>query len=465
MSLLAWLLFAISILILIGEAVQVAQPHPRPLGIESGGNSPFAGIGMLAFGLVGALIISRHPTHPVGWIFVVTGILVALAAFTTAYAQFAHMVPGSLPASDLVDAISGIMYFSGFLAPLTFGLLLFPDGRLLSARWRPVVWTAALAFALLFFGNLINNDTATGIAGLALLAVVLLSVASLVLRWRRAEGDERQQLKWVSSAGVVALIALLADVYISVTQLVSGQSPLPFLIFTLAFTLIPVCAGIAILRYRLYEIDILINRTLVYVPLTAILAGLFSASITLTQKLFIAETGATSDAATVITTLVIVAAFEPLKTGLQHLVDRRFKEGAENREKLTRFSDRVRSVLDVIDTPILVQELLDRAASGLKAEGGAIFWGNYSGGEPRYTVGHWTGQPKLTTTLTSDGQVFGEIALGPRRSGGEYSDADAQALARAAEQVSRALALAEMLNHDARQPEQDEKANGRFEHR
>jgi hypothetical protein len=450
----AWGMLVLALVLILLLQLVLALPHPQLLGIQTHGNSPFAFLGAFAFSIVGALIVTRRPTHPIGWIFCAAGLLVAMTAFTTAYSQYAEMVPGVLPAGSKANAVAGFSFFAGFLLPITFGLLFFPDGHLPSRRWLPVAWLTAIGFVLVFVGNGLGahpalsdfGDTLSAFGGIALLASVVASAASLILRWRRTHGDERQQLKWVGSAAAILMVVFPSDIIASILFPSWNESSLFFIIATLIYALIPIAAGIAILKYRLYEIDFLINRTLVYVPLTAILAGVFAASISLTQRFFIALTGQTSDAATVLTTLIVVAAIDPLKSGLQHLVESRFKEGSDPIRKLKAFNQEVKSVVQVFNIEQISRRFLDEVTAAYDASGGAISLDGEGQQARNYTVGAWDGKAKLELSLDYDGKRFGRVQLGARRNGLEYTIEDARTLKENAQLIAAAVALAVRTN-------------------
>jgi len=202
----------------------------------------------------------------------------------------------------------------------------------------------------------------------------------------------------------------------------------------------------AILRSRLWDIDLLINRTLVYIPLTAILAGIFSASITLTQKFFVAITGQTSDAATVFTTLVIVAAIEPLKSGLQHLVDRRFKEASDPTRQLKAYHEQVRSFVQMMDPEQNARELLDETVRAFDATSGAVYLQRNGELQLIQTVGQWNDESKISIPLESNGARLGLLKLGARRNNADYNAQDRATLQASSELVACALALTERMN-------------------
>jgi hypothetical protein len=203
-----------------------------------------------------------------------------------------------------------------------------------------------------------------------------------------------------------------------------------------------VTLSIAVLRYRLDQIDLIINRALVYGALTAILAGLYSASISLFQKVFIALTGERSDAAIVLTTLILAFTFTPIKTRLQAIVDRRFRDVHDPLRRLAGFSKRIDGAIWVVDRRLALAGLLEEAVAALDAIGGQVSW--VEGGAERAvaTRGEWTGDSPLTVSLAADGRLEGRITLGPRRNDPTYASEDAKALTGAAAAVAHALSAA-----------------------
>ena len=217
------------------------------------------------------------------------------------------------------------------------------------------------------------------------------------------------------------------------------------ILLALSVAAFPIAAGIAILRYRLYDIDLLINRTLVYVPLTGILAGVYSASIALFQKLFVAITREQSDAAIVITTLILASSFTPIKNGLQGAVDKRFKEAPDPIKRLRAFGEQVRSFVQLSDAGQLRQRLLDEVVSAFDATGGAIYAADdrppTTDDHPIHTSGAWTGDADLSIPLALDGKQSGSLSLGPRRNGMEYTVSDVQTLQETVDVVGQAISV------------------------
>jgi hypothetical protein len=328
----------------------------------------------MSFATVGALVASRQPGNLIGWIFCVLGLFLPLANASEEYALYALVTqPGSVPGGEVMAWLSA--WFAGAInfAMLAFVLLLFPDGRLLSRRWRFAVWVNLVAVLLIFVWNfepgrieslgLVKVTNPFGVAGadallnalggigfLLVLAVAIAGAISLVLRYRRSKGDERQQIKWFVFAGAIfCAIFAVAPVLWSLPSSPKTEWIWPAL-FLLGSGTIPAATGIAILKYRLYDIDILINRTLVYGSLTALLAAGYFGGVATTQAIFRTLTGQERQPqlAIVVSTLVIAALFNPLRRRIQGFIDRRFYRSKYDAAKtLEAFSAKLRDETDL----------------------------------------------------------------------------------------------------------------------
>ena len=293
-----------------------------------------------AFIVVGALIVGHRPGNAVGWIFAAIGLLAVLGALAEEYALYGIATrPGSLPGPVLAGWFGSWAWYPTVALALLFIPLLFPDGRLLSPRWRPVAWlggatTAALSVLgalapTLEIGDGTRVDNPIGVArvdspeqGPAGLVVVnlltvlaLAAVVSLVVRFRRSRGEERLQLKWFTYAAALLPLVFLGDLLPDA----AGN-----LLFAAVVAFLPAAAGIAILRYRLYEIDRLINRTLVYGLLTALLAGIYTALVLGLGQLSGRLGTRTPSWVVAVATLAVAALFQPARRRIQQAVDRRF---------------------------------------------------------------------------------------------------------------------------------------------
>jgi hypothetical protein len=317
---------------------------------------------------VGALVVSRQPHNPIGWIFCAGGLILPITGLAQGYALYALVTdPGSLPGGDIAAWLSVWLFLPALvlLGPMFF--LLFPDGRPLTRRWRPFVWLAGFGM----FGATVGQwfhpgplDTApfekvvnpVGIPGLKAISAVLTllgfwavllaalgAAVSFVLRFRRSRGVTRLQMKWLAMSGVAfALAMLVSSVLFQLGYHDAGNVPV-----LLALASIPIFAGEAMLRRRLYDVDVVINRTLVYGSLTATLAGLYVGSVLLLQ---LALDSVTSDSslAVAVSTLAVAAAFRPARSRIQSVVDRRFyRRKYDAARTLESFSARLREEVDL----------------------------------------------------------------------------------------------------------------------
>src|SRR5215203_1620036 len=319
----------------------------------------------VSFSVVGALIISYRPENSIGWIFLAVGFFYGLLSAADEYAIYALLTnPGALPLGAEASWLGQWVWAPGLGLILVFLPLLFPDGHPPSHRWRPVAWLGALSIAMTVVASMILLGPERGpalVTGdenpshvvnvlVGFIAVPMLFVAglgaviSLFVRFRRARGDERQQIKWFASAAALSLVWIV----------VFGQSTrgLPGAIVALSGLLvlpsIPIATGIAILRYRLYDIDRIINRTLVYGSLTVTLVALYFGGIVVLQRIFVTLTGQQSTLAVVASTLLIAGLFTPLRRRIQGFIDRRFYRRKYDAAKtLEAFSARLREETDL----------------------------------------------------------------------------------------------------------------------
>lgn len=348
---LAWTLWVLS---LVGAVATVVESPT----IESF----MFGAMFLVFGTVGLVLVLRVPDNAVGWILAgvgaIGGVGGSLALWSTSGLVGATIATWFLP--WMFFPIIGLVTI-----PL---LLLFPTGRLLSPRWRFALWMAPLfvllasagaAFypwspeeggpnpyalegaeeALLFLQN---------VAGIPLLIGVVAGLVSIVVRYRRGSAVERQQLKWFLAAAATAPVAILVGD--------QAQTTLQVIIVPIAFSLLPIAIAVAILRYRLYDIDRIINRALVYGVLTASLVGVYVGTVVTLQWVLRSVTGEQSQLVVVASTLAVAALFNPLRRRLQDFIDRRFyREKYDAAKTLEAFSAKLRDEtdLDQLNTELL----------------------------------------------------------------------------------------------------------------
>ena len=336
----------------------------------------------LAFPIVGTLVASKHPRNPIGWICLADGLLWMLLSMTDSYSIYGLAKPGSVPFPVAIGTIGNQWLWVPTVGLLgIYLLLLFPNGRLPSRRWRLLAWLSGVVLLLESLaeglapgplenqGGVPNPFGLEGLPWLADAALVLLpllplcilaSAVSLVLRYRRSGGEQREQIKWItfaaSVAGLLYLIAIVSP-FIFAPEILSGGdnlgSPplwveLLFSVAVLSFAGVPVAIGFAVLRYRLYDIDLIINRALVYGSLTALLALVYLVGVLTAQAIFRTLTGEESQLAVVASTLVIAALFNPLRRHIQSFIDRRFYRRKYDAAKtLEAFSTKLRDETDL----------------------------------------------------------------------------------------------------------------------
>jgi hypothetical protein len=269
---------------------------------------------------------------------------------------------------------------------------------------------------------------------------------------RVSDALQRQQTKWITFMGGVFLLFIIQWVLTS-TALAPTRVNLAtsFLASTLFKTFVnlwvlflPIAIGVAILRYRLWDIDIIIRRTLVYLPLTAILAGVFAASIKLLQTLFSPLSGESSGTATALTTLIVVAAFDPIKGWIQKIVDARFKEVSNPEGRWKAYDEQVRDFVQMNDAVASARRFLHEAVTAFDAKGGAVYLKKAGEMQLVHMLGASQSAPELLIPLEHQGRQLGRLALGARRNGRSYGPHDRQLLLQTADAVAAAIALVDI---------------------
>ena len=363
----AWLAWSLWVLIVAGICLgfllwPVSEVALVPLVLSTA----------VPFATAGAFVASWRPENPVGWLFIAFGAAAAIRFTGSQYATYALLTHrDSLPAGDFVASFAVHLWHPA-LGLLTFSFLLFPHGRLLSPRWRIVAWVSAISCVTALISGMLEYEflreytwpenmsfvkplftgslaevaaTVFWYSSMVILAMLFVSGGSLVLRLRRSVGEERQQLKWVVYS--VALLAFAVPSTILVIIVVQSLESVR-VFFAVLFPLIPISVGIAILRYRLYDIDRIINHTLVYGALTVMLVAVYAGSIVILQGFLRALTGQESQLAIVASTLAVAALFAPLRRRNQSFIDRRFyRRKYDARKTLEAFSATLRDETDL----------------------------------------------------------------------------------------------------------------------
>ena len=366
---LAWAVFGLIVLIALGSVVLSTVVAELRLT-----TTLFA---MLPFPIVGIVIASRQPRNSIAWILLGIGLVWALGDAADTYAAYGLTHPGALPGPDVALILGTSSWVPGIGLIGTFLILLFPDGHLPSPRWRPWAWFCAVALLLPWIAIIFepgpiqdavvpNVENPLGIesldslydvllaSGLMLPASILGCALSLIQRFRRSRGRERLQLKWLAAAAGTSAALYVVAMTVNLgtdSELASAPNPLWITIIQNAavasFILIPVAVGMAILRHRLYDIDRIINKTLVYGVVTVLLALGYAAGVLGLQSLLpnLARDSAPAVAAS---TLAMVALFRPVRNRVQGFVDRRFFRRRYNATKtIESFGSRLRQETDL----------------------------------------------------------------------------------------------------------------------
>jgi hypothetical protein len=319
----------------------------------------------VGYSTVGAVVASRRPQNPIGWILCAIGLLWGVDHFNSEYAIYTLIAArGILPGGEVAAWLTTLPWVPG-LGLFVFMALLFPNGRLLSTRWRPFAWLSVLVAAV---GTImsafspgpilgLNVSNPLGIEGLPnvyeqlqalMFALICIASASLLVRLHHARGVERQQIKWVAYAGALAASASLLNYTVIEAMDVRWIELVGLAPVLIGILGIPTAVGIAILRYRLYDIDIIINRTIVYGSLTVTLVALYFGVVVVLQRIFVLLTGQQSTLAVVASTLAIAALFNPLRRRIQGFVVRRFyRRKYDARKTLEAFSAQLRNETDL----------------------------------------------------------------------------------------------------------------------
>ena len=415
----------------------------------------------LAFATAGAFLVTRLPGHLVGWLLVAGGFCLSVSAGAAGLATYGLIdQPGSVPGAIWFAWVSQWLWAPAIGTIIGLSLV-YPTGRLLSRRWRPLAVLAVADIGLLAFGSatspwppgqlpasnplvvpaFANGPIADAITGAILLSsmfAAFLALVTLVRRYRRAEGIERLQLKWfVFVASLSVPLFLFSAVLFGAGGLAGEIASLASFLAFVGFAALPIAIGVAVLRYRLYDIDQIINRTIVYGALTAILAGSYAALVGLLQRFFVAITGSTSDAAVVLTTLLVVSLFTPVKNRLQGLVDRRFKTTDRTRP-LLELASAVEARLSPLDPAVALSRLLQVASATFGATSGSTWLGSGASGSLVATMNDGPAPDvagRATSIQASGLEVAAGIGagavrlvLGPRPRGVAYDDADRSAV-------------------------------------
>jgi hypothetical protein len=348
----------------------------------------------------------------------------------------------------VVDLMSAIGFVSFVVVCYTF-----PDGRFVPqwTRWPVLVWTAILIPYYAFINPEweMNSMLDFGLALVFIGSIASCMIVQIYRYWWVSTPIQRQQSRWVTYGLLQLVVVIIVGGFTSALWLPEADTAgtLPNLIATLieslSLMLVPLAIGASILRYRLWEIRLILNRTFVYVPLTTVLAGLYGVVITISQKLFVGLTGQKSDAAIVLTGFILTVTFTPLRNSLQSFVDKHFKETPDPMKKLYAFDAQVQQVAEIIDPLRLCRRLVDSAVLAYEARGGAIYLCRYGEMQLIYASEGWQDQEGGLTlpVKDEDGETIGLLKLGGQADGTIYNVHERRALRHTIAQVSHVLRL------------------------
>jgi hypothetical protein len=372
---LSWMALPVTVVLILGEIYlsKLNRDVPGAAGIVV---YAILDLVLLGFVALGILVVHRRPGNPVGWIIAGVGLTVVASGFLESYGVYALFTePGRFSGGETTAWLSTLIFIPVLFAAPAMLFLLFPNGNLPGRRWRVVFWLVILTTCSTMAGaglNPVLNDvpfkgvanplgvdapralfeTLSNIGWPGMTASFLVAAFAMILRLRRSRGVERQQLKWIAAAAAVLPLASAAGVF----SYYLGYETVGGLLATFSFVPILFAAGYAVLRYRLYDIDILINRTLVYGSLTMMLALVYFGGVAGLQRLLAPVTGQDSPLAIVASTLAIAALFNPLRRRIQRFIDRSFyRSKYDARKTLEDFSLRLR---DETDLDTLSEELV-----------------------------------------------------------------------------------------------------------
>ena len=476
---LAWSVWAVCLVLIALTLVLDFTTEELPLELGGFRYDPgfavLTGVLSLAYPAVGALIASRLPTNPIGWIFCGLGLIYATQRFAMAYADHALLETFALPWGEFAAWYSTWIRFV-YPTLVVFLMLLFPGGRLPSRRWRIVVWLTILGAAMSALGvafmpgilpqhsNVENPFGIVGVIygklttygffgvsrllGMALLSTSLLAALfSVILRLRHARGNDRQQIKWFLFAAVPLtvlgtldelnsmVIVFTTDFMFQTVYILYSLGLLVPVVYVevLALLLVPVCTYIAILRYNLYDIDVVINRTLVYGALTACIVGIYVFAVVALGALFQARGNL---AVSLLATGLVAVAFQPLRGRLQRGVNRlMYGERDDPYAVVSRLGRRLEATL-APDT--VLPTVVETIAQALKLPYAAILLKEGEDFRTATSYGSPRGEPE-TLPLVYQREEIGRLLLAPRAPGERFSDADRRLLEDLARQAEVAV--------------------------
>jgi len=456
----AWISIALVVIALILSVIALTAAGEV---LEPALHQIFSPIFAISYILIGGLVASRRPRNPVGWISAAVGFFFSLGLVSLAYDMLSSslIAEGSLPGADFALWVEQWAWFPPSVLPMTFLLLLYPDGRLPSRRWRPIAWASAAGLIAAVFimaliaglnpGQRLETESFEAAVGEGMLNLLTITVAPLlvigvvgsvtapIVRFRRSRGIERQQMKWMAYAGAILILGVLLGSVLTQTLPNSQLASELGIILTNATQLgIVLAAAVAILKYRLYDIDILINRTLVYGVLTVITMGIYVLAVGYLGNLFQARD---KSVIAFMTTGLVALLFQPLRDRLQRIVNRfMYGERSDPVSVLTKLGKQLEETVSPHDA---LSGMVVMIAQTLKLPYVAIEFG--VGKEASVLASY--GQPSedlIQFPIIYQAQIIGCLDVAPRSLGEPFSDKDNVLLENIARQAGSAAQAARL---------------------
>lgn len=373
------------------------------------------------YGVVSLLIFLSKPNDTVALYTAV--VLLPFGTFVSSYVDVLRTVQPEF--SSLVDILPGVTL-------IAFAILcyIFPDGRFVPKWTRWAAWGWVAAPIILIIATIYDvYEPVEAVLGVILLMLLATCIIAPIYRYRRlSTRAQRQQLKWVlfGLAQFLTVILILVELLPYVFPQLDSVGTVPNLvnniIQAISLCIFPITIGIALLRYRLWNVDLVINRTLVYVPLTSILTVIYTTSMAVSQRLFTTVTGEQSQAVAIFTTIVLTTTFSPIKNALQSYVDRNFKEAPGNLKELKELDKQVTQVVEALDHKSVAQRVVETVVKANNAKGAALYFRENEIMYLAYATPAWTWAEGEVSILLSEGDVIhGRFLLGQRNDRDDYT--------------------------------------------
>lgn len=442
---------------LIFSTYELSEPAAPEFGFPG-----FSAIAGVLFAAVALLILQRRASHGIGWLLLAVGTFSSVSWGMTAYAQASVLGSQDLPAGEYVAWVASWLWLLVVIPLVGVLPVIYPHGRVRSKRGKAIALLGIPSAILIALGGStrpgpLPDEQSYAVnplpiawlphdlleyGGLFLIIAIGIAGATVLFQaYRQGQEIERLQIRWL----LTALVFTTVQFAIYVVLYLAGDRALPSsALVAIGFLSIPIALGFAVTRYRLSEIDVVINRAVVYGPLTAVVAGAYVAAVQLSRMVFVAVTGERSESELLIATLVAGAVFWTVRTRMIGLVDRHFKDPREPAKDLAALRTRLRSSTEFIEPSLLspervARQVLTTAINAFDARGGEVRLQGLSREVPPIALGQFDGIPAIAVDIRHEGVFYGQLALGPRENGKPYLDVDQAPLAATASALGEVL--------------------------